>query len=152
LCCIRLLYDSNLDIIFKLLCWTIIWSQLIVVLSSWSMVYAMLVCNCLMSELNYSEWLVGCPCVATAYNNTHINYPPKKFQDFLLIASVLCIIFFFIWLTDIIIYSIQHFLVQHDHWSERLEAQRLTERTEIIKWHNSTIQRPNKRKFMSSSF
>jgi hypothetical protein len=38
--------------------------------------------------------LVGCPCVATAYNNTHVNYPPKKFQDFLLIVSALHIIFF----------------------------------------------------------
>jgi hypothetical protein len=26
--------------------------------------------------------LVGCPCVATAYNNTHVNYPPKKFKIF----------------------------------------------------------------------
>jgi hypothetical protein len=26
--------------------------------------------------------LVGCPCVATAYNNTHVNYPPKTSQDF----------------------------------------------------------------------
>jgi hypothetical protein len=39
--------------------------------------------------------LVGCPCVATAYNNTHVNYPSKKFQDFLLIVSALCIIYFF---------------------------------------------------------
>jgi hypothetical protein len=22
--------------------------------------------------------LVGCPCVATAYNNTHVNYPQKN--------------------------------------------------------------------------
>jgi hypothetical protein len=28
----------------------------------------------------------------------------------------------------------------------------LTERTKIIKWYNSTIERPNKRKFVSSSF
>jgi hypothetical protein len=39
--------------------------------------------------------LVGCPCVATAYNNTHVNYPSKKFQDFVLIVSALCIIYFF---------------------------------------------------------
>jgi hypothetical protein len=59
-----------------------------------------------------------------------------------------------IWLTDVIIYSIKYVLVQHDQWSERLEesSQRLTERTEIKKLHNSTIQGPNKRKFVSSSF
>jgi hypothetical protein len=51
--------------------------------------------------------LVGCPCVATAYNNTHVNYPSKKFQDFLLIVSALCIIYFLIWLTDVIVYSMQ---------------------------------------------
>ena len=28
------------------------------------------------------QLLVGCPCVATAYNNTHVNYPPKKFKIF----------------------------------------------------------------------
>jgi hypothetical protein len=38
--------------------------------------------------------LVGCSCVATAYNNTYVNYQPKKFQDFLLIVSALRIIFF----------------------------------------------------------
>jgi hypothetical protein len=37
--------------------------------------------------------LVGCPCVATAHNNTHINYPPKRSQGFLLIVSALRIIF-----------------------------------------------------------
>jgi hypothetical protein len=26
--------------------------------------------------------LVGCPCVATAHNNTHVNFPPKRSQDF----------------------------------------------------------------------
>jgi hypothetical protein len=40
------------------------------------------------------DTLVGCPCVATTYNNTHITYPQKKIQDFLLIVSALCIIFF----------------------------------------------------------
>jgi hypothetical protein len=61
---------------------------------------------------------------------------------------------FLIWLTDVIVYSIQYVLVQHDQWSKRLEesSKRLTEWTEIVKWHNSTIQRPNKRKFVSSSF
>jgi hypothetical protein len=43
---------------------------------------------------NNNTWLVGCPCVATAHNNTHINYPPKRSQCFLLIVSVLRIIFF----------------------------------------------------------
>jgi hypothetical protein len=38
--------------------------------------------------------LVGCPCVTTAYNNIHINYLLKKIQDFLLIVSARCIIFF----------------------------------------------------------
>jgi hypothetical protein len=39
--------------------------------------------------------LVGCPCIATAYNNTYINYPLKK-SRFLLIVSVLRIIFFYL--------------------------------------------------------
>jgi hypothetical protein len=37
--------------------------------------------------------LVGYPCVATTHNNIHVNYPPKRSQDFLLIVSVLCITF-----------------------------------------------------------
>jgi hypothetical protein len=37
---------------------------------------------------------VGYPCVATTHKNTHVNYPPKRFQDFLLIVSTLHIIFF----------------------------------------------------------
>jgi hypothetical protein len=78
--------------------------------------------------------LVDCPCVTTNYNNTHVNYPPKRFQNFLLIVFALCIIFF-IWLTDVIVYSMQYVLVQYGQWSERLEnsSQQLTERTEIIK-------------------
>jgi hypothetical protein len=32
--------------------------------------------------VRYIYILVGCPCVATAYNNTHVNYPSKKIQDF----------------------------------------------------------------------
>jgi hypothetical protein len=51
--------------------------------------------------------LVGCPCVATAYNNTHVNYPSIIFHDFLLIVFALCIIYFLIWLTNVIIYSMQ---------------------------------------------
>jgi hypothetical protein len=65
-------------------------------------------------KLWFKTYLVGCPYVATAYNNTHVNYPSKKFQDFLLIVSALCIIYFLIWLTDVIIYSMQYVLVQHD--------------------------------------
>jgi hypothetical protein len=61
----------------------------------------------------YIYTLVGCPCVATAYNNTHMNYPPKN-QYFLLIVFALRIIFCLIWLTDVIIYSIQYVSVQHD--------------------------------------
>jgi capsule polysaccharide export protein KpsE/RkpR len=38
----------------------------------------------------------------------------KKIQDFLLIVFALCIIFFLIWLTDVIVYSMQYVLVQHD--------------------------------------
>jgi hypothetical protein len=38
--------------------------------------------------------LVVCPCVAMAHNNTYVNYPPKRSQDFLLIVSALRIIFF----------------------------------------------------------
>jgi hypothetical protein len=32
--------------------------------------------------LVYILKLVGSPCVATAYNNTHVNYLSKKIQDF----------------------------------------------------------------------
>jgi hypothetical protein len=56
---------------------------------------------------NFLASLVGCPCVATAYNNIHLNDPSKKFQEFLLIISALCIIYFLIWLTDVIVYSMQ---------------------------------------------
>jgi hypothetical protein len=38
--------------------------------------------------------LVGYPCVATAHNNTHENYPQKDLKLFLLIVSALRIIFF----------------------------------------------------------
>jgi hypothetical protein len=38
--------------------------------------------------------LVGYPYVATTHNNTHVNYPPKRSQDFLLVVSSLRIIFF----------------------------------------------------------
>jgi hypothetical protein len=98
--------------------------------------------------------LVGCPCVATAYNNAHVNYLSKRSQDFLLMVSALNIIFFLIWLIVVIVYSMQYVLVQHGKWSEQLEesSQRLTEWTYIIKWYNSIIQRLNKRKFVSSSF
>jgi hypothetical protein len=52
-----------------------------------------------MSKGIYLNWilsyiLVGCPCVATAYNNIHVNYPSKKIQYFLLIVSALYNIFF----------------------------------------------------------
>jgi hypothetical protein len=110
------------------------------------------------TQKQYFRWpLVGSPCVATAHNNTHVNYPPKRSQDFLLIVSTLRIIFVFNWLIDVVVYSIQYVLVQHGQWRERLEESlqwltKRTERTEIIEWHNSTIQRPNKRKFVSSNF
>ena len=39
--------------------------------------------------------LVCYPCVATAHNNTHVNYLPKRSQDFLSIFSALRIIFFY---------------------------------------------------------
>jgi hypothetical protein len=32
--------------------------------------------------------------ILVGYNNTYVNYPPKKFKIFLLIVSVLRIIFF----------------------------------------------------------
>jgi hypothetical protein len=38
----------------------------------------------------------------------------KKIQDFLLIVSVLRIIYFLIWLTDVIVYSMEYVLVQHN--------------------------------------
>jgi hypothetical protein len=37
--------------------------------------------------------LVGYPCVMTAHNNIHVNYPPKISQDFLFIVFALRIIF-----------------------------------------------------------
>jgi hypothetical protein len=46
--------------------------------------------------LTRHEELVGCPCVAMAHNNTQVNYSLKWSQDFLLIVSALCIIFFLI--------------------------------------------------------
>jgi hypothetical protein len=45
----------------------------------------------------------------TAYNNIHVNYPPKRSQDFLLTVFALYNIFL-IWLTDIIVYSMQYVL------------------------------------------
>jgi hypothetical protein len=47
-----------------------------------------------LSPLVIQYILVGYPCVATAHNNTHVNYPPKISQDFLLVVSTLRIIFF----------------------------------------------------------
>jgi hypothetical protein len=44
----------------------------------------------------YYILLVGCPCVVTAHNNTHVNYQQKISQDFLLIVSALHIIFFYL--------------------------------------------------------
>jgi hypothetical protein len=46
--------------------------------------------------VDYIVVLVGCSCVATAHNNTHVNYQPKRSQDFLLIVSALCIMFFYL--------------------------------------------------------
>jgi hypothetical protein len=57
--------------------------------------------------------LVGCPCVATAYNNTYVNYPPKTSQDFLFIVSALRIIFFYL-ANDVIVYYIQYVPIQHN--------------------------------------
>jgi hypothetical protein len=47
-----------------------------------------------------------------AYNNTHVNYPPEKISRFFIDCrrSPYNI---FIWLTDVIIYSIQYVLIQH---------------------------------------
>jgi hypothetical protein len=47
-------------------------------------------------RLFYLLTLVGCPCIATDHNNTHVNYSQKRFQDFLLIVYVLRIIFFYL--------------------------------------------------------
>jgi hypothetical protein len=65
------------------------------------------------SKHPYKYILVGCPCVATAYNNTYVNYPSKKFQDFLFIVSALYIIYFLIWLTVLLFTSCKYVLVQH---------------------------------------
>jgi hypothetical protein len=32
--------------------------------------------------LHFKKKLVFCSCVATAYNNTHVNYSPKNFKVF----------------------------------------------------------------------
>jgi hypothetical protein len=45
-------------------------------------------------KLTYTTILVGYACVATAHNNTHINYPPKRSQYFSLVVSTPHIIFF----------------------------------------------------------
>jgi hypothetical protein len=37
----------------------------------------------ILTQLKHVDKLVACPCVATAYNNTHVNYPPKKFKNFI---------------------------------------------------------------------
>jgi hypothetical protein len=34
-------------------------------------------------QLEYIEELVGYPCVATAHNNTHVNYPQKDLNIFI---------------------------------------------------------------------
>jgi hypothetical protein len=47
-----------------------------------------------LSPLVIQYILVGYPCLATDHNNTHVNYPPKRSQDFLLDISTLRIIFF----------------------------------------------------------
>jgi hypothetical protein len=46
------------------------------------------------NDLVHVVKLVGYLCAATAHNNAHVNYPPKRSQDFLLIFSSLRIIFF----------------------------------------------------------
>jgi hypothetical protein len=33
-------------------------------------------------KVKFKYGLVSCPCVATAYNNTHVNCPSKKFKIF----------------------------------------------------------------------
>jgi hypothetical protein len=77
----------------------------------------------------------------------------KKIQDFLLIVCALCIIFFDLsnW-CYCLLHPICLGITRLMKWAVRREFTRLAERTEIIKWHNSTIHRPNKRKFVSSSF
>jgi hypothetical protein len=46
-------------------------------------------------KLTYTAILVGYPRVATAHNNAHINYPPKRSQYLLLVVSTLHMIFFY---------------------------------------------------------
>jgi hypothetical protein len=55
----------------------------------------------------------------------------KKIQDFFIDCLRSSYNIFFIWLTNVIVYSMQYVLVQHDQWSEWLEksSQRLAERT-----------------------
>jgi hypothetical protein len=52
--------------------------------------------------LTYYVLLVGCPCVATAYNNIHVNHSPKKLKFFIDCLRPLYNIFL-IWLTDVIV-------------------------------------------------
>jgi hypothetical protein len=68
-------------------------------------------CNHLLSlpcDLYYI--LVGCPCVVTAYNNTHVNYQSKKLR-FCIDCLRSPYNIFLIWLTNVIVYSIQYVLV-----------------------------------------
>jgi hypothetical protein len=62
----------------------------------------------------FSPKLVGYPCVATAHNNTHVKYLPKRSQDFFIYCLRFLHNIFLIWLTDVDVYSIQYVLVQHD--------------------------------------
>jgi hypothetical protein len=88
-----------------------------------------------MTSLLILVLLVGCPCVATAYNNINVNYLPKKISRFFIDCLRSSYNIFLIWLTDVIVYSIQYVLIQHmtNEVSGLKRSQRLAERTEIIK-------------------
>jgi hypothetical protein len=78
----------------------LLWPGYCMVFVSWSVVISMFISLeklvlldfCLTGELSR---LVGCPCVVTAHNNTHVNYLPERSQYFLLIVFASCMIFFF---------------------------------------------------------
>jgi hypothetical protein len=53
--------------------------------------------------INTSRLLVRCDGLQQYLRRLSI----KKIQDFLLIVSTLCIIYFLIWLADVIVYSMQ---------------------------------------------
>jgi hypothetical protein len=93
-----------------------LWPGYCLVFVSWSVVISMFISLEKLVLLDFHltaelSRLVGCPCVVTAHNNTHVNYLPERSQYFLLIFFIDCLLFlhniFLIWLTNVVVYSSQ---------------------------------------------